>query len=143
MTEIKQGSGSAKKFAGIEIPSELTWSNFFNLYLATFFVSCLLVLPAVVQPALLKEVINIPDEQAGSINAGLTGANTLVSDVSPKNLLGSILGGLNSMRLIGVLFFHQVGGFLFDNVGYGAPFLLKGIASVVCGLWIFAVRKNV
>jgi MFS family permease len=72
-----------------------------------------------------------------------TGANTLCSDASPRPLLGSILGGLNTMNPLGVLFFLQVGGFLFDKVGYGAPFALKGIADLACGLWIFAIRKRI
>lgn len=76
---------------------------------------------------------------AGSI----TGANTLASDASPRPLLGSIFGGLNTMNPFGVLFFLQVGGFLFDKVDYGAPFVLKGIASLVCGLWILTMRTRI
>ena len=86
------------------------------------------------------------------VNAGLigigfagavTGANTLASDASPKPILGSIMGGLNTMQPIGVLFFLQVGGYLFDKVGYWGPFALKGIADVICGLWILSVRKRI
>jgi hypothetical protein len=44
---------------------------------------------------------------------------------------------------IGVLFFLQVGGFLFDKLGYGAPFVLKGVANLVCGLWMLAIRTRV
>ena len=72
----------------------------------------------------------------------MAGSKTLASEASPKPLLGSVLGGLNTMQPIGVLLFLQVGGFLFDRVGYGAPFVLKGLANLVCGLWIFAVRKG-
>jgi MFS family permease len=75
--------------------------------------------------------------------AATTGANTLASDASPKPLLGSILGGLNTMHPIGALFFLQVGGFLFDTVGCGAPFALKGIANLACGLWILTIRTRV
>jgi MFS family permease len=75
--------------------------------------------------------------------ASVTGANTLCADASPKPLLGGILGGLNTMYPIGVLFFLQAGGFLFDKVGYGAPFVLKGVANLACGLWILAVRARV
>ncbi len=73
----------------------------------------------------------------------VVGANTLASDAAPRQLLGSILGGLNTMQPIGILIFLQVGGFLFDKVGYWSPFVLKGVADIACGLWIFAVRKNV
>jgi MFS family permease len=73
----------------------------------------------------------------------VTGANTLASDAAPKHMLGGIMGGLTSMQPIGVLIFLQAGGFLFDRVGYWAPFALKGAADLACGLWIAAVRKRV
>jgi len=63
--------GSSKKFAGIDIPSGLTPANFFNLYLTTWIMGCLMALPAVIQPVFLKETIGIPEELAGSINSGL------------------------------------------------------------------------
>ncbi|MBW1823367.1 MAG: MFS transporter, partial [Deltaproteobacteria bacterium] len=72
----------------------------------------------------------------------VTGANTLASDASPKPILGSVMGGLNTMQPIGVLIFLQLGGFLFDKVGPWGPFALKGIADVACGLWILSVRKR-
>jgi MFS family permease len=76
-------------------------------------------------------------------SAATVGANTLAADASPKPLLGSILGGLNTMQPIGILLFLQLGGFLFDRVGYWSPFALKGIASAACGIWIFAIRKGI
>jgi MFS family permease len=77
------------------------------------------------------------------VSGSVTGAMTLTSDASPKPLLGSILGGLNTMHPIGILIFLQFGGLLFDKVGYGAPFVLKGIASLACGLWILAIRGRI
>jgi MFS family permease len=70
-------------------------------------------------------------------------ANALASDASPKQMLGSILGGLNTMQPLGALFFLQAGGFIFDNLGYWSAFVLKGVADLICGLWIFAVRKGI
>jgi MFS family permease len=74
---------------------------------------------------------------------GVTGANTLASDASPRPILGSIMGGLNTMQPIGVLLFLQVGGFLYDKVGPWGPFALKGIADIICGLWILSVRRRI
>jgi MFS family permease len=71
------------------------------------------------------------------------GATALTADASPRPLLGSILGGLNTMQPLGVLILLQVGGFLMDKLGYWAPFALKGITDVVCAGWIFAVRKRI
>jgi MFS family permease len=76
-------------------------------------------------------------------SAASIGAITLASDVSPKPLLGSMLGGLNTMMPIGVLFFLQVGGFLFDKFGYWTPFALKGGANLVLGVWLVMVRRRI
>jgi MFS family permease len=75
--------------------------------------------------------------------AAALGAITFASDNSPRPLLGSILGGLNTMQPIGVLFFLQAGGFLFDKLGYWTPFLLKGAANLACGLWILGIKKRI
>ena len=71
MEEKQLAANSSKRFLGIAIPVDLKWSNFFSLYAASFFVACLMVLPAIVQPLLLKQVIKIPSDMAGMINSGL------------------------------------------------------------------------
>jgi MFS family permease len=76
---------------------------------------------------------------AGSI----AGANTLATDASPKNMVGSILGGLNTMSPIGMLFFLQVGGYVFDVLGPGWAFGIKGVASLLLGIWLFSIRRQV
>ena len=70
-------------------------------------------------------------------------STTLTADAAPKQLLGSILGGFNTMQPIGILFFLQVGGYLFDKWGYWGPFALKGIVSILCGLWLLTIRKKI
>jgi hypothetical protein len=76
---------------------------------------------------------------AGSI----AGANTLGTDASPKDMVGSILGGLNTMSPIGMLFFLQVGGYVFDVLGPGWAFGIKGVASLLLGIWLFSIRRQV
>ncbi len=76
---------------------------------------------------------------AGSI----AGANTLASDASPKGMVGSILGGLNTMQPIGVLFFVGLGGYLFDRFSPGWAFALKGIASLILCMWIFMIKDRI
>jgi MFS family permease len=73
----------------------------------------------------------------------ITGANTLASDASPKGMVGSILGGLNTMQPIGILFFVGVGGYLFDKIGPGAAFALKGFASLLLGVWFFMIKGTI
>ena len=57
-----------KKFAGIEVPPDLTKGNFFFLYFNTLIAGILLGFPAIIQPAFLSEVIKINQDFAGSIN---------------------------------------------------------------------------
>jgi MFS family permease len=76
---------------------------------------------------------------AGSI----AGANTLASDASPKGMVGSILGGLNTMQPIGILFFVGLGGYLFDRFSPGWAFALKGIASLILCMWIFMIKDRI
>ena len=109
MIERQENASLSKRFAGIEIPPDLKWSNFFTMYLATFVMSCLMILPAVLQPAFLKEVITIPEEQAGSINAGL-----------------------QSMSYIATLLFVGLVGILSDKVGRR---ILAISGFVACGVF--------
>ena len=73
----------------------------------------------------------------------VAGANTLASDASPKGMVGSILGGLNTMQPIGVLFFLAVGGYLFDVLGPGWAFGIKGVATLMLGVWMFMVKGRI
>ena len=76
---------------------------------------------------------------AGSV----TGANTLATDGAPKGMTGVILGGLNSMQPVGILFFLQFGGFLFDKLGPWSCFVLKGVADIIVGIWIILVKGKI
>ncbi len=76
---------------------------------------------------------------AGSI----VGANTLAMDASPITLMGAVMGGLSTMQPIGILFFLALGGVLYDGIGPGAAFALKGIASIVLVVWLFTIRNVV
>lgn len=73
----------------------------------------------------------------------IVGANTLAIDASPKGLVGSVMGGLNTMQPIGVLFFMGIGGYLFDTFGPGWAFGLKGAATLVLAIWMFMVRGRI
>jgi hypothetical protein len=76
---------------------------------------------------------------AGSI----AGANTLASDASPEGMVGSILGGLNTMQPIGILFFVGLGGYLFDRFSPGWAFAVKGSASLILCVWMFILRGRI
>jgi len=75
--------------------------------------------------------------------AASLGGDTLTTDLAPKNMVGGIRGGLGTMQPIGILIFLQVGGLLFDKMGYWAPFALKGGASLICGIWVLMIKKKI
>jgi len=77
------------------------------------------------------------------MSGAIVGANTLAADASPKGLVGSILGGLNTMQPIGVLFFVAVGGYLFDALGPGWAFGVKGGATLTLFIWVFIVKGRI
>ena len=76
---------------------------------------------------------------AGSI----AGANTLAADASPPGMIGGIFGGLNTMQPIGVLFFLGLGGYLFDALGAGWAFALKGAGTLILAIWVFMVKGDI
>jgi DHA1 family multidrug resistance protein-like MFS transporter len=77
------------------------------------------------------------------MSGSIAGANTLAMDASPITLMGSIMGGLSTMQPIGILFFLGLGGVLFDAIAPGAAFALKGLASILLVVWLFAIRNEV
>ena len=94
------------------------------------------VSPSPFSPILYLAVLLAGVGMAGSI----AGANTLATDASPKGMVGSILGGVNTMQPIGALFFIGAGGYLFDKMGPGWAFGLKGVANLVLFIWLFMVK---
>ncbi len=76
-------------------------------------------------------------------SAATLGGDTLTTDLAPKNMVGGIRGGLNTMQPIGILIFMQMGGLMFDKIGYWAPFALKGGVSLICALWVLMIRKRI
>lgn len=53
----------------------------------------------------------------------------LTVDVTPPDILGSVLGASNVVGGLGIIFFVQVGGILFDTLGPSAPFVFVGLAN--------------
>jgi MFS family permease len=69
--------------------------------------------------------------------------NALCADAAPKALLGTVMGGKNTMAPIGTIIFLQLGGFLFDTLGPMSAFLMKASVNVLVFIWVFAIRKKV
>jgi len=77
------------------------------------------------------------------MSGSIAGANTLAIDAAPITMMGSIMGGLNTMQPIGVLFFLALGGYLFDSINPGSAFILKGAATIILLIWFFAVKDGI
>ncbi len=73
----------------------------------------------------------------------IAGTNTLATDAAPKDIVGSILGGLNTMQPIGLIFFYQACGYLFDIKGAAWAFAIKGAANIILVVWLLMVKKDI
>ena len=75
--------------------------------------------------------------QAGCLLA----PQTVTLDLAPEAMRGSVLGAFNTVGCIGIIFFLQVGGMLFDWLGPSAPFVFTGIANFVIMFYGLSVLK--
>ena len=105
-----------KRFAGIEIPPDLSGRNFLFLYLNTLLIGILLTIPAIMQPAFLKDILKVSGEFFGSIN-----------------------GGMQSIGQVGMLLFIGVFGVLSDRTGRKPLVVLGfGVLAVFYLLFLFS-----
>lgn len=77
--------------------------------------------------------------QAGCLLA----PQTLALDLAPDKIRGSVMGAFNTVGCIGIIFFLQIGGFLFDWLSPTSPFIFTGIANFLIMLYGLAVMKEV
>ncbi|MBF0158100.1 MAG: MFS transporter [Magnetococcales bacterium] len=66
----------------------------------------------------------------------------LALDIAPVKIRGSVLGAFNTVGCIGVIFFLQVGGILFDWIGPTAPFVFTGIANLLLVGYALLILKT-
>lgn len=77
-------------------------------------------------------------------SAGVSvGFTSLLADLAPKKILGSIFGISTAIGSLGTLFFFQLGGFLFDYVGFSSPFSIVGIADLIAFTYAISKWKQV
>ncbi len=83
-------------------------------------------------------ILLIASGQAGCFVA----PQILTVDYAPRDLLGSVLGAFNVIGCIGIIFFVQVGGFLFDYVGPPAPFVFTGVGNLIISAYALRLLKR-
>ncbi len=90
--------------------------------------------------------IFIPTVLIAAGQAGcLVAPQVLTVDIAPIEIRGSVLGAFNVIGGIGIVFFVQVGGFLFDSVGPHAPFMFTGIGNLFImtyALWVLRSKNR-
>ena len=111
--EIKK---DVKKFAGIEIPPDLTRANFFFLYVNTVLMGLVMAVSAIIQPAFLSDMIKIKQDFAGSIN-----------------------GLLQNMSQIATLAFVAIIGVLSDKLGRK---ILAILGFIVIAVFIYLMSQS-
>ncbi len=67
----------------------------------------------------------------------------LISDLSPKELVGTILGGYHMAAAAGMMIVGAIAVFLFDYVGYSYPFALAGGMDLIVFIWGILIWKKI
>jgi MFS family permease len=67
----------------------------------------------------------------------------LISDLSPKELVGTIWGGYNMAAAAGMMIVGAIAIFLFDYVGYSYPFALAGGMDLIVFIWGILIWKKI
>jgi len=143
MVENNETNKSTVKFAGIEVPPELTKGNFFFLFFNTFLVGILTTVLGILQPAFLKDIIKVSPDYFGSINGMLMNINEIatlalvayfgaLSDKTGRKILAF------SGFLVLAIFFYLLG---LSN-GIASIFHVPaGVSSQICALLSFAPTR--
>ncbi len=75
--------------------------------------------------------------QAGALLA----PDLITFDLTPRDLRGSMIGGLNVTSGIGMIITLELGGWLFDTVGPYGPFILVGAGNLLVASYAFMVSR--
>ena len=82
----------------------------------------------------------------GLIGFGMSGvvigANTLAADASPRYLVGTVMGGLNTVQSVGLILLLQAAGVIRDVFSTQFAFMFKAILNVLFIVWLLIVRKK-
>jgi DHA1 family tetracycline resistance protein-like MFS transporter len=66
----------------------------------------------------------------------------LAVDLTPPDMLGSLMGAFNVVGGAGQVFFIQIGGILFDTMGPASPFVFVGLANLVVMVYAISVMNS-
>jgi DMSO/TMAO reductase YedYZ heme-binding membrane subunit len=89
-------------------------------------------------PMIIIPVVLVGLGQAGCLIA----PQVLALDLVPKDLRGTIMGVFYAVGGVGVIFFVQSGGILYDIVGPHAPFVLIAIGNILVMTYALSIRPT-
>ncbi len=72
----------------------------------------------------------------------LIAAGAVVGEEAPVKTRGAILGVFGLLGGVGIMFATYVGGLVFDNIGYTAPFVMMGILNALLLMLTLVVRQR-
>ncbi|MGI9291236.1 MAG: MFS transporter [Gammaproteobacteria bacterium] len=72
----------------------------------------------------------------------VTASQTLIGQESPPAYRGSVIGMFSMFGAAGILFISTVGGWVFDNIGPSAPFVVIGIANAILCVASYLVAEK-
>lgn len=87
-------------------------------------------------PLIILPVVLVGLGQAGCLIA----PQVLALDLIPKDLRGTIMGGFYCVGGLGVIFFVQSGGRLYDIIGPHAPFVMIAIGNILVMTYALSLR---
>ncbi|RMF93507.1 MAG: MFS transporter [Candidatus Schekmanbacteria bacterium] len=73
----------------------------------------------------------------------LLSSQTLASDIAPKRVMGTVLGGLNTTGQIGAAVFFSVDGITMDKISPQSPFIIMGVCCILMIIWVMITGTKV
>jgi len=73
----------------------------------------------------------------------LLSSQTLASDLAPKEVMGTVLGGLNTVGQIGAAVFFSVDGIAMDKISPQAPYVIMGVCCILMIIWVMGIGVKV
>ena len=125
------------------MPPDLTKANFFFLYLNTLFIGMLMVMPAIIQPAFLTDIIKVSTDFVGSINGFLQNMSQIATLVF-VGIIG-VLSDKVGRKILAVIGFVSLAIFFYlmgmSNEIAAALHIPAGISASICAAVSFAPAK--
>jgi len=133
-----------KKFAGMEVPPELTRTNFSFLFVNTLLMGIIMSCSSILQPAFLRDIIKINQDFAGSINSFLV----VVVQVPALALVAyvGVLSDKTGRKILALFGFAVLAIFYYlywlSNDIASFLHVPTGVSSIVCALSCFAPSRS-